>query len=405
MIFFFQKWDTKALYTYENLSECVLRACFVCKFDVYIFFCMKSQTYRYCIHCVYVYVCAVRVYECVCVSVIWVAPHTHTHGATQITDTHTHSLSVYNAYRFSCSDFATQEKEIKKSQVCLTHWYVTWLIDIWHEAHPTCEEVREFVSCNMAAFHDKAHTTHSYVTWLIHMRHDSFICDMTHSYEAHLKVRQRPDHSTHMHIHAMHTVPVGLTLHTKYIYIHRSARIHCRPCAVYTMYTFVCIQCLQCIQCSVCFCAMYIVYTGTAQCIQGILLYIYSAIVGTLGTVYIQESAYNSTVYNTLQYIVGTVYIQNVHTKCIKYIVGTVYIQNVHTKCIKCLQSAYCRHFLVCIQCYCRHFIHFVCIQCLQCIVMYWCTHCIHCAVPIHYNTVMYIQCIYIVGTVYIQNV
>ena len=46
----------------------------------------------------------------------------------------------------------------------MTHSYETWLIHMRHDS---------FIW----------DTTHSYETWLIHMRHDSFIWDMTHSYE------------------------------------------------------------------------------------------------------------------------------------------------------------------------------------------------------------------------------
>ena len=96
---------------------------------------------------------------------------------------------------------------------------------------------------------------------------------MTHSYEVHLKVRQRHDPSTHMHIHAMHTHAHTCNVHSAcrldfayqknikkniYIYIHRSARIECIRCAMYTLYSFVRIPRLECIQ----------MYT-LVQCIQG----------------------------------------------------------------------------------------------------------------------------------------
>ena len=44
----------------------------------------------------------------------------------------------------------------------LTHSYVTWRIDMWHD----------WYICDM---------THSYVIWLIHMWCDSFISDVNHS--------------------------------------------------------------------------------------------------------------------------------------------------------------------------------------------------------------------------------
>ena len=71
----------------------------------------------------------------------------------------------------------------------MTHPYVTWLVDIWHDSsiawHESfiCDMTHPNVTWLVHMWHD-AFTcdTHSHLTWLIHMWHDSFIRGMTHLY-------------------------------------------------------------------------------------------------------------------------------------------------------------------------------------------------------------------------------
>jgi len=65
----------------------------------------------------------------------------------------------------------------------MTHWYVTWLVDMWRDSL-TFDMTRWYVTWLIDVWHDSLiwHMTHWYVTWLIDMWHDSLICDMTHWY-------------------------------------------------------------------------------------------------------------------------------------------------------------------------------------------------------------------------------
>ena len=52
----------------------------------------------------------------------------------------------------------------------LTHWYVTWLIDMWRDSYFWTMRHPSFI-CDMSDV---------IVTWLIDIWHDSLICEMTH---------------------------------------------------------------------------------------------------------------------------------------------------------------------------------------------------------------------------------
>jgi len=77
----------------------------------------------------------------------------------------------------------------------MTHFYVTWLIPIWHESFK-CDKPHSRVTWLIHVWHDSfpcemiihvwhdsflRDTNHSSVTSLIHMWHGSFVYDMTHS--------------------------------------------------------------------------------------------------------------------------------------------------------------------------------------------------------------------------------